>query len=335
MPFQVSYSQRQRLFSQVTLITAGEDQIHICTPTIYLVGEVAGDMTGHTIEWEQIQGTSVTLINGATLTPHFDAVDGTDKRFRLWIDRGTPFEQYDDVAILKTPTSFADCGFINTQSTVGGELDPREVDCVNITEFVNVIVNPPTSLSGEDPLGATIVVEVSWAHPTVNTRFLPYIEQYKVVENTLVVDSLPDVPIPDAGDGTGPPSETLQYAGTFAEYRIDTYYNISGKKFVKESCTKDYSTLPQPLILIYNDNVPGVGFKAEQSTVTKTYYTNIFISDEDVTSTAFNKDEAYLDKVLYTFISNSEGQDPALTSFSPTTLNINITRYGGSGIGGG
>ena len=85
MPHQVSYSQRPKLFSQVVLVTAGDDQIHICTPIIYLQAIVTGDMSGHTLEWEQIEGTAVTLINDNTLTPEFVAVDNTDKIFRLWI----------------------------------------------------------------------------------------------------------------------------------------------------------------------------------------------------------------------------------------------------------
>lgn len=335
MPFQIASSHRQRSFSQVTLVTAGEDQIHICTPTIYLEGIVVGDMLGHTLEWEQIDGTAVILINAATLTPHFDAVDSTDKKFRLWIDRSTPFEQFDDIVILKTPTSFTDCSFNTDQSSVvENELDPQPVECVDITEFVSVTVPPPSSLSGEDPAGATIVVEVSWAHPTANIRFLPYVEQYKVVENTLVVDNLPDVPIPDAGDGNGPPSETLQYDGTFADYRIDTYYNIAGKKFVKESCTKIFSTLPQPIVKVYNDNVPGVGFNHNQSTLSKTLFANIFLQHDDNANTGFRMTQPKLNRINFSFISINE-EDLTSTGFQPSTPHINITRFGGTGIGGG
>jgi len=335
MPFQISYSQRPRLVSQVTLVTAGEDQIHICTPTMYLEGIVIGDMSGHTIEWEQIGGTAVTLINGNTLTPQFDEVDSTDKVFRLYIDRYTGFEQFDDVVILKTPTSFAGCSFTTDQQTITFELDPQPVDCGDITAFVSVTVPPPSSLEGEDPAGASIVVEVSWAHPILNTRFVPYIEQYRVVEDTLVVDNVPNSPIPTAGEGGGPPSDTLQYDGTFAEYRIDTYYNIAGIKIVKESCTQDFSTLPQPLVKAYNDAVRGVSFTPVQSSLTTTYFTNIAIQEEDMAAVAFMGTESHLDRVNFSFINISEGVDPAIVTFSSTTSSINITRFGGTGIGGG
>ncbi len=316
-------------------MTAGDDQIHICTPIIYLQAIVTGDMSGHTLEWEQIEGTAVTLINDNTLTPEFVAVDNTDKIFRLWIDRYTPFEQFDDVRILKTPTSFADCGFNYIQSVVGGELDPQPVECTDITAFVNVSVPPPSSLEGEEP-GSAVVVEISWAHPTVNTRFNDYIEQYKVIENgTLVVANVPAVPIPDAGEGNGPPTDPLEYNGTFADYRIDTYYNIAGKKFVKESCTQPFSTLPQPLVKAYNDSVRGTGFHYQQSTFSKTIFGNIFRSAEDSADVSFKTDQPYLTRVNFSFISNSEGSDEANVSFDMTTPDINITRFGGTGIGGG
>ena len=335
MPYQIGFSHRQRLFSQVTLRTAGEDQTHICTPTIYLEGIVDGDLSGHTIEWEQIGGSLVTLINGTTLTPHFDAVDSTDKTFRLWLDRGTPFEQFDDVRILKTPTDFCSTGFNDNQPSITLGFDPSPVDCSDITAFVNVSVPPPTSLTGEEP-GNSIVVEVSWEHPIDNTRFLPYIEQYKVIENgTLEVMALPPAPIPDAGDGTGPPSGTKQYDGTFATYRVDTYYNISGMKFVRESCTQDFSTLPQPLVKAYNDNVPAVSYSPDQQNFSRVRFGFIFRTGEDPLSVTFNPDQQNINITRYSFLSVSEGSDPVSTTFNSEQPYINITRYGGSGIGGG
>lgn len=337
MPFRVGYSQRPQLFTQVTLITAGEDQVHVCTPTIFLEATVDGIMTGHTVEWEQIGGTLVTLINGNTLTPHFDAVDSTDKTFRVYIDRGTPIEQFDDVMILKTPTSFANCSMKYDQPAPNNiALDPYPVDCADITAFVNVSVDPPTVLEGEDTGGVNIVVELEWEHPIVNTRFNAFIEQYTVVENgTLIVHSVPPVPIPIAGDGGGPPTDPLEYDGTFADYRIDTYYNISGKKFVKESCTQPFSTLPQPLVKAYNSSVRGLGFSHSQSTFSRVIFGNIFLQNEDTANVSFNLTQSTITRVNYTFISISEGQDPVAVSFDPTTPYINITRFGGTGIGGG
>lgn len=341
MPFQVSYSNRPRIFQQVELVTAGEDQLHICTPTIYLEGIVSGDLLGHTIEWEQIGGTLVTLINPNTLTPHFDFVDNTNKEFRLYIDRGTPYEQYDDVTILKTPTSFPQCSFDETQNTYSDPLNPIPVACDDITMEVEVIVPPPTSLEGEET-GYIINYILRWLHPGDPVKDL-HIEQYRVYENTLEVDRLPDTPIPNAGDiqgtGGGPPSETLEYYGVPAVYRIDTHYNIGGREFIRESCDKDFSGVVTPSVRAYNDAVTGASFGpavSDNHALTLTKFGNIFVTNEDILPVGnFNPEINTVTLTRYSFIMVDPPSDVAAATFPQTNLSINITRYGGSGIGGG
>jgi len=341
MPFQVTYSTRHRQFKQVQLVTAGEDQLHICTPTIYLEGIVNGDILGHTVEWEQISGSAETLINGNTLTPYFDSTNNTDVVFRLYIDRNTPYEQFDDVLILRTPTSFPKAAFKSDNSKMNLTLDPLPVDCADIQAFVNVSVPPPTSLHGEE-FGSTIEIEVTWAHPGDPVKDL-HIEQYRVYENEIHVDSIPDTPISNAGDiqgaGGGPPTETLLYPGTLATYRIDTHYNIGGRKFVRPSCTQDFSTLTIPLVKGYNDAVDGVTFKNNQHAFNKTNYTNIFLpaeSNQDfIQPVTFTSNQKVLNATRYVFagLRDNESAIP-VGSFSTDNQTINITRYGGSGIGG-
>lgn len=342
MPFQVSYSNRPRIFQQVELVTAGEDQLHICTPTIYLEGIVNGDLLGHTIEWEQIDGTLVTLVNANTLTPHFDFEDSTDKVFRLYIDRGTPYEQFDDVKIWKTPTSLGECFFNNNQQTYADVLDPLPVACDDITAEVEVIVPPPTSLQGEET-GYIINYIIRWQHPGDTVKDL-HIEQYRVYENTLEVDRLPDTPIPNAGDiqgaAGGPPTETLEYYGTLAEYRIDTHYNIGGRNFVRESCVKDFTGLVTPSVVAYNDAVTGMNFPLaeNQSKLELVKFSNIFLKDNDDVATAeFHPDQSPATTFTrYGFVLIDPPTDgiPDVT-FQTNRQTINITRYGGSGIGGG
>jgi len=342
MPFQVTYSTRHRQFKQVELVTAGDDQLHICSPTVYLEGIVNGDLLGHVIEWEQISGTLVTLQNANTLTPFFDFVDNTDKVFRLWIDRGTPYEQFDDVLILKTPTSFEQCSFSDNNPSTRDLLDPIPVDCNDILSFVNVSMPPPTSLEGEET-GASIDIEITWSHPGDPVKDL-HIEQYQVFENNVLVDSIPDTPIPTAGDiqgaGGGPPSDPLLYMGTLAEYRIDTLYNIGGRKFVRQSCTKDFSGLTIPLVKGYNDSAKGASFSSENNAFSKVEYTNIFLpaaSNQDfVAPASFSDDQSAMNATRYGFISLTTNETMISgTGFSHNNKAINITRYGGSGIGGG
>lgn len=335
MPFQVSFSVRQRQFNQVELITAGEDQTHICTPTIHLEATVEGDMLGHTLEWEQIGGTSVVLQQAGTLTPFFDFVDGTDKIFRLWIDRGTPYEQNDSVRIYKTPTSFCLTSFKHDNPTpyFNFTLDPIPVDAATITSAVEVSIPPPTSLEGEE-LGSTTTITVGWQHPGDSFRD-NYIAQYKVIENGIEVDSLPDVPIPTAGDGNGLPSEPLTYVGQLATYRIDTYYNIAGQEYVRESGTVDFTGLTIPSVKGYNDTFRGAGKSNDLQYFTKTVYANIVQRSEASAYASKSNDLQYLSRTVYTNITLLGESSVAGTGFNSNLQYINITRYDPSGIGGG
>jgi len=170
-------------------------------------------------------------MNANTLAPSYDIIDNTDKKFRVWIDRYTTFEQSDEVLIFRTPTSYGETSFNNNQPFFQTGIFPLAVETDDIEAFVNVTMPPPTSLQGEES-NPSIVVEITWEHP-INTIYQPYIAQYKVVEDGLVVDDLPDTPISTAGDGLGLPSEPLFYPGTFADYRIDTYYNIAGIEYIR------------------------------------------------------------------------------------------------------
>lgn len=333
MPFQVTFSTRHRQFKQVKLISAGDDQLHICSVYIYLEAIVEGDISGHTIEWEQLEGTVVNLLQANTLTPFFEAVDSTDKKFRIWIDKGTPYEQYADVYIWKTPTSLGTASFDYDNSYFNLTLNPQPVECSSITPFVDVRVPSPTSLDGEET-GTQTVVVVSWDHPT-NTVYQPYIAQYRVVENGTEVDFLPTAPIVDAGDGTGPPTETLTYDGTFAQYRIDTYYNIAGQEFVKESCTQDFSSLIAPSVKVYNDSMRPISYEYDQQYFTRTNYTNIVQSETSSGVASYEYDQQYFNRVNYSNLVESGTSIQGGVGFDPNAQWINITRYDPSGIGSG
>jgi len=332
MPFQISYSTRQQTFSPVVLVTAGEDQLHICSPTLQLEGVVIGNLAGHTVEWEQTDGTPVTIHNPNSIVTGFDQVDDTDKSFRLYIDRGLPIEQFDDVTILKTPTSYSDGAFNNDQQYLKFEIDPQPVESDDITAFVSVVMPPPTNVQGEE-LGASIVVEVTWEHP-INTIYQQYIAQYKVVENTLVVDDIPDVPISTAGDGLGLPTETKFYAGTFADYRIDTYYNIAGVEYVRESETKNFSALTVPLVKGYNDNAGLQAFNPDQQHFERTNFSNIVLNPDSMGNGSLRMGNNYFSKVNYSNIVINE-ESMGNGAFNPDAQSINITRYDPSGVGSG
>jgi len=85
-------------------VSAGPDQSVLCATLVQLEAVIIGDITQHTFEWEQSFGTPVTLINPNTLTPSFVNPQTSEIIFTFYTDRGTPFEQSDDVLISRRPT---------------------------------------------------------------------------------------------------------------------------------------------------------------------------------------------------------------------------------------
>lgn len=342
MPHQVSYNTRKRIFNAVRLITAGPDQYNLCGPRVYLLAEVEGILAGHTVEWEQERGTGVTLFNANNLNPYYDEVDPSDKIFTIYIDRGTPYEQSASTKVFGTPTSFGSPSTDQDGNTVQltDTLDMLPVACDDIEAFVNVSVDPPSSTHGIET-GVNINIEVTWDHPGDPIKDL-HIEQYRVVENGSDVAFYPPTPLPLAGEilgaGEGPPSMPLFYLGMLANYRIDTYYNISGKKYVRESCTKDFTNLTIPSVDAYNDAVDGMTFinTPENTTFSRTNYITITQSYADMPRPSFSNDPGNTTFNRVNFTTETQSYvDSASPSFDSSNSFINITRYGGSGIGGG
>lgn len=95
--------------NNLQLNSAGSDQIVVCAPIIYLDANVAGDLSGHTTEWVQLDGTPSVTIENVNQTQSFYLAGvnpGSNKTFRFYIDRYSQIEQYMDVIIRTTPTSF-------------------------------------------------------------------------------------------------------------------------------------------------------------------------------------------------------------------------------------
>lgn len=90
------------------ILSAGDDQVSICSAMVYLEATIAAGGIGHPTEWEQISGTpTVTLIEVSPTQSYYETGDlvGSDKTFRFYIDRGTQIESYMDVTVYTTPTS--------------------------------------------------------------------------------------------------------------------------------------------------------------------------------------------------------------------------------------
>lgn len=119
MPFQVSYSQRAIPAGIIQSFDAGDDAVTICDPAFSLTATIVGDLTGHTIEWIQIEGSPVTFTTPLDqLAVTYTQTIFDDKIFRFFIDRGTASEVFDDVSIFGSPTESRVVNNSNTLNNV-------------------------------------------------------------------------------------------------------------------------------------------------------------------------------------------------------------------------
>lgn len=108
--------------NDVILTSAGEDQTEICASPgspklIYLEASILGNTSGHTFLWEQLSGTVVTLVPVTTTKSYFVSTGGsTDRVFRFWIDKNKFNQQYQDITVYSTPTSYLRQDEINSTS---------------------------------------------------------------------------------------------------------------------------------------------------------------------------------------------------------------------------
>ncbi len=334
MPFQIAFSVKKTELPTVLLLSAGEDQTIICGgTTIFLEATVddPGNLPGHTLLWEQLEGATVVLSTPNQLTTNYPFTETSDKIFRFWIDKCTAAEQFRDVRIWHTPTSLCAFSDDDEERSFNLTLDPESIQCNDITGTVTVTAGPPTVPEGEDLGGIVIDVLVEWEHPT-DLPNQPYIVQYTVFEDGAPVLQLPSSIPPTAGDGVDLPSGTREYAGTLAEYRVDTLYNISGKEFVRESCVQDFTGLTIPLAKAYN-STGAFGTDNNERTFSRVNFGFLTESEESPTTFATDGEEKAFSRINYGFISESE-ESPTTFATSVNEKTINITKFDTGGIGG-
>ena len=164
--------------NDVVLMSAGDDQIQICSSIIYLSATIIGNITGHTFLWEQISGSAITLIQNTTTTAYYIVdINPTDKVFRFWVDKGKYNEQYQDITVYSTPTSF-----LNTQLT--NSIQEGEVidDNLKVRGYGHIdnTFNPNIPFSGVGSFNVNPSIE--WTLP--NIYYIPsntYYDYYKSI----------------------------------------------------------------------------------------------------------------------------------------------------------
>jgi len=179
MPFQVSFSTKTTPQGIITSFTAGEDQVVVCDTAVNLEATVVGDLTGHTIIWEQISGVAVTFTTPLDqFAISYTTANFQDKTFRFTIDKGTGNEQFDDVIMFSTPTypyfggaPDQNC-LINFGATLRGD-----------APFLEIRVKIPTIFSDTiaHECGTNTKPELFWSEPD-NAEFLvQYVVQQRSV----------------------------------------------------------------------------------------------------------------------------------------------------------
>lgn len=162
----------------ITSISAGPDQYVICAMTVTLTATVIGDLTGHTVLWEQISGpTDIIFITPTNqLIVQYTTTTFFDRTFRFYIDKLQPGEIFDDVIMFGTPTSFSNAGVAGDEtnilaSIVGSSFPTERVPDLKILRHFPELYDPDGSAS----CNQNIEHALSWTMPgsiTTLTQFL-------------------------------------------------------------------------------------------------------------------------------------------------------------------
>jgi len=104
MPFQVSFSQKAVPAGIIQAISAGADFSTVCDTNVTITAIVLGDLLGHTVLWEQVSGSAVTFTSPTDqLEVSYSQTNFDDKVFRFTVDKGTAFEEFDEVTVYGSP----------------------------------------------------------------------------------------------------------------------------------------------------------------------------------------------------------------------------------------
>lgn len=223
MPFQVIFSTYQQPQGIITFFTAGEDQIITCATNVTLEATVLGDITGHTFLWEQLTGDPVNWLTPQDqFVVQFEQINTDDKSFRFWIDKGTPFEQFDDVWTYNTPISENDVSVTTSYPTTyfgtGGDrrLVRNERIWLRPTTNPNTGNNVPTAglLEFTVPSDSEYITRVG-------------VEQYVLGSGWTEIDSIPKEDVEGLVHYIYPTLLSLDQSYRIVLYFDDKRYNYS------------------------------------------------------------------------------------------------------------
>ena len=259
MPFQNANSSFRNVVGDVILVTAGEDQTDICSPTVNLSATVLGDPTGHTFDWVQIEGPAVVIDDPNAISTFYTVAAPGLKVFRFYVDMGTASEQSDEVSIFDTPQSNYS-GF-STLDGDGGAGFVRSLPPIfpvtNVNGSVANLVDPPAQLHGEAPVVQEFTV--TWDHPgQINDDYIIQYELLEATVNVFQVNATPLTPTASGVDPVGPSGDPRSYnLGAITSYEVNTIYSFHGDQRESTSAVFDFTGTPVDPVIAIDDALDG------------------------------------------------------------------------------
>jgi len=313
MPIQVVSTYVKLPSAPLKLISAGEDSFPVCDTIIILTAtvDILTNLQGHTVIWEQLSGTQVTLINDDQLTVSYSQLllDETDKEFKITIDKGTTAEQSDTVIVYSTPTTLASTSFPVSATAV------TPADPIENMQVVASAAFPPHGGVTNPEVATTPSFLITWDLPS-DAVIQSSVSQMTLLENNVPVSTY------TLGD-------VLEYQGSPSNYTVLTEYVIAGQPSSILSRLVDFSATTIPAVHVVDDITAG---SLAQSSVTISKFPNVVMNSQDQQLAAFPPSTGIVTRFINTTINtNTADEQPSGFSQGFST----ITRTDPGGIGGG
>lgn len=231
MAFQILITARQLRFNPVTFNVPDEITV-ICQEYITLEATLlSGSFTGHTVEWEQVEGYPVDWVGGdaARFNPIavFSHSVRTDKVFTFWVDRGNFHEQSATIYVNTTPTDIVSRDICSV-SPRQGQYQPWLTSNEEVLDFL--LVPGPITLT--DPLfWGSAPQGLRWTIPSHPGKTL----LYSVLEENATGQFLDHTIV-------YPPNDTSTvFSPLNNSYRVRTWYKTNNILTYSLSETKQFA----------------------------------------------------------------------------------------------
>jgi hypothetical protein len=337
MPFQVVFNTVQIGLPTVVLLSAGSDRNVACGSTVNLEGvvDIPENLPGHNILWEQTAGIPVTFSNPNSLVTSYSFTERSDKGFRLWIDKGTPFQQFKEVFIFHTPTSV--CQMSLSNSATIRELKADIVDSSSIIGQLTVGDTPPSpdgpvdrspcQAGGDAPIsGINFDLIVSWTVPTTKPEMVPFFLDTQLFYADSDTSASPRY--------TTAPGSVVEHhflpggENELKRYYVVTRYKIGGQIITGQSGEVDFTGFTIPTAHLIDDKA---SIQLSNSSTEVTRYTSIILIGTTVTGQMrLSAGEIEIQRYIPTKL---EGPLSIQQVMRLSNSAINIIRFDPTGIG--